>query len=502
MEEDVREFVFVNEFLRKPSFKHAPADGTKQANTWSFRTGLEEQQERVEWRWSISSVRRADGMNEVVTPAGAETRSWVYSKLNPANTDGSNEEVNRIFSVSAGGLILPAPSEVSMESINMRHTLMWRPLQSHCNTAIVYSVQFQGEFELDILNGSWVDAWECQQITLTHCDLTFDLGSDANYNLRVRAQCDSQASPWTKLHRPFNRKETVPMPPKMELMLLGNTLQLSFDNTGYITFINVTVWKRGSESKATVHIVPAGQKLMYVTALQESAEYCVRAKLVVDPQLQSSSTDMRCITVSGPGATWKKSTAVTVTVIVMAGLLFAMFWSVVHCRPDSCQAYFRKEPLPRSLVKGQSTYNSTTDLQEYTETVTAYMRKAGDEVGLRTARANLSRGIREAKRQYSRRIADRFKDSRASRNLWRGIQTIIDYKPTPQTCDNSPSLLNQLITFFARFEADNIPAQKIPLPSDVQVLSLPSDSVRRTLRRIKESPWSRRYCWSGPERLC
>ncbi len=31
--------------------------------------------------------------------------------------------------------------------------------------------------------------------------------------------------------------------------------------------------------------------------------------------------------------------------------------------------------------------------------------RAGDEEGLKTARANLSRGIREAKRQYSRRIA-------------------------------------------------------------------------------------------------
>ncbi len=95
-----------------------------------------------------------------------------------------------------------------------------------------------------------------------------------------------------------------------------------------------------------------------------------------------------------------------------------------------------------NMFKQAATYNNTTDLQEYTETVTAYITKciddvtvtktitvranqkpwltgevyrllnarnaafrAGDEEGLRTARANLSRGIREAKRQYSRRIA-------------------------------------------------------------------------------------------------
>lgn len=110
--------------------------------------------------------------------------------------------------------------------------------------------------------------------------------------------------------------------------------------------------------------------------------------------------------------------------------------------------------------------------------------RSGDEVGLRTARANLSRGIREAKRQYSRRITARFSNSRDTRNLLRGIQTITDYKPSLQTCNNSPSLLNQLNNFFARFEADNkTPAQKIPPPPNDQVLSLSPDSVNRSLRR-------------------
>ncbi len=112
-----------------------------------------------------------------------------------------------------------------------------------------------------------------------------------------------------------------------------------------------------------------------------------------------------------------------------------------------------------NMFKQAATYNNTTDLQEYSETVTAYITKciddvtvtktitvranqkpwltgevyrllkarnaafrAGDEEGLRTARANLSRGIRGAKRQYSRRIAHRFSDSRDTQNLWQGIQ--------------------------------------------------------------------------------
>uniref|UniRef100_A0A3Q1HK77 Fibronectin type-III domain-containing protein n=1 Tax=Acanthochromis polyacanthus TaxID=80966 RepID=A0A3Q1HK77_9TELE len=167
---------------------------------------------------------------------------------------------------------LPAPSRVSMDSVDMRHTLRWRPPQAPCNTTVLYSVQYQGYFELLLRNGSWVDAAECQRIPQTHCDLSFDLGSDSDYNLQVRAECGSQRSAWTRLSRAFNRRDSK-----------------------------------------TKHTLLQGQR---------------RAR----------------------SAAWKRPTTVTVTVIVMAGLLFALFWSVVHCRPDACQTYFHKEPLPQSLV--------------------------------------------------------------------------------------------------------------------------------------------------------
>ncbi len=175
-----------------------------------------------------------------------------------------------------------------------------------------------------------------------------------------------------------------------------------------------------------------------------------------------------------------------------------------------------------NMFKQAATYNNTTDLQEYSETVTAYITKciddvtvtktitvranqtpwltgevysllkarnaafrAGDEEGLKTARANLSRGIREAKRQNSRRIAHRFSDSRDTRSLWQGIQTITDYKPPPQTCDSTIPLLNKLNAFFAHFEAQNsTTAQKTPPPPGDQVMTLSPDSVRRSLSRI------------------
>ncbi|KAL0148289.1 hypothetical protein M9458_056435, partial [Cirrhinus mrigala] len=163
-----------------------------------------------------------------------------------------------------------------------------------------------------------------------------------------------------------------------------------------------------------------------------------------------------------------------------------------------------------SMFKQAATYNNTTDLQEYAETATAYINKCtedvtvaktitvranqkpwmtgevyrllkarnvafrtGDEASLKTARANLSRGIREAKRH------------RDTQSLWRGIQTITDHKPPPQTCDSTISLLNELNTFFARFEVQNgTTAQKTPPPPGDQVMTLSPDSVRRSLSRI------------------
>lgn len=59
-----------------------------------------------------------------------------------------------------------------------------------------------------VLNGSWVNAHDCQLTPETSCDLTSDLGSDSDYNLRVRAHCGSQTSAWAKASSPFNRRDS------------------------------------------------------------------------------------------------------------------------------------------------------------------------------------------------------------------------------------------------------------------------------------------------------
>ena len=173
------------------------------------------------------------------------------------------------------------------------------------------------------------------------------------------------------------------------------------------------------------------------------------------------------------------------------------------------------------MFKQAATYNNPTDIEEHTNTGTSYIRKcindvthtstiitrtnwkpwlteevnqlstrdnafrAGNETGLRTARAYLSRGIRKAKQDYAEKITCHFKDSRDARSLWQGIQTITDYKPAPQICVDDISLLNNLNSFFARFAATiNTNPQKTPPTPHDHVLCLSAAHVKRPLSRF------------------
>ncbi|XP_034744487.1 cytokine receptor family member B16 [Etheostoma cragini] len=249
-----------------------------------------------------------------------------------------------------GVWMLPAPTRVAMESVNMRHVLRWRPPpQAGGHGAVLYSVQFQGEFELTVLNGSWVDAPECQLTPQTHCDLTSDLGSDSDYNIRVRAQRGALASPWTWLRPPFNRQHTVLTAPDMTVTAVGDALHVTFNTLPLIAVVSVTVWRKGHELQADVYLTPAEKTPLHIAALQDGAVYCVRAHTVLNAHLHSMSTETQCVSITGPGSAWMKPTTVTGTVVMTAAVLFVVFWAAVHCPPHVCQSYFRKEPLPLSL---------------------------------------------------------------------------------------------------------------------------------------------------------
>ncbi|KAJ8385772.1 hypothetical protein AAFF_G00182160 [Aldrovandia affinis] len=75
--------------------------------------------------------------------------------------------------------------------------------------------------------------------------------------------------------------------------------------------------------------------------------------------------------------------------------------------------------------------------------------RAGDRAHYSTARANLKRGIREAKADYRRKIEDHL-DSNNSRQVWQGVQHITNYKTNLGAAEGDASLAEELNFFFAR----------------------------------------------------
>ncbi|XP_053739691.1 cytokine receptor family member B16 [Synchiropus splendidus] len=243
---------------------------------------------------------------------------------------------------------LAPPTNVSIMSVNMRHTLRWRPLREPCSTTVLYSVQFQGEFELLVLNGSWVDAHECQVTARTQCDLTFDLGSDSDYNLRVKGRCGPLQSAWGQLDAPFNRRHTLLTPPEVTTTTVGDFLVLKFSQLPLTGNVIVMMWRRGEEQQAEVFTVPVEQKNLHVQ-LKDQKVHCFRVRTVLGEQLHSSNSETRCVSIKGPDSIWKALTVVTVATLVTAALLFIILWSVIHFKSGSCSWYFHKVVLPNSL---------------------------------------------------------------------------------------------------------------------------------------------------------
>ncbi len=77
-----------------------------------------------------------------------------------------------------------------------------------------------------------------------------------------------------------------------------------------------------------------------------------------------------------------------------------------------------------------------------------------------------------------KKINNHFTNSRDTQSLWQAIQTITDYKPLSQACDDDTSLPDALNHFYSRFEMQNVtPAQKLSTPLSPAIL-------RKTLSRI------------------
>ncbi|KAL0160672.1 hypothetical protein M9458_044397, partial [Cirrhinus mrigala] len=139
---------------------------------------------------------------------------------------------------------------------------------------------------------------------------------------------------------------------------------------------------------------------------------------------------------------------------------------------------------PDNATSAQDCFQDT-DWNMFKEAATYNNQTERDKAALKTARANLSHGIKKAKHQYAQKINNNLSDSEDTRSLWQAIQTITDYKPLPQASDDDTSLPDALNHFYSRFEIqNNTPAQKLLTSPNDQVLCLSPADVRKTLSRI------------------
>ena len=120
----------------------------------------------------------------------------------------------------------------------------------------------------------------------------------------------------------------------------------------------------------------------------------------------------------------------------------------------------------RLLLKTRNTAFQSGDLQKY-----------------KAARANLKRGIKDAKAAYKQKIKDLFSSSDPHR-AWQGICHITRQNNTSSTTSGSVSEAEQLNRFFARFEAEGMTTTSPAPDTNSQTLILQPADVTRTLRRI------------------
>lgn len=110
--------------------------------------------------------------------------------------------------------------------------------------------------------------------------------------------------------------------------------------------------------------------------------------------------------------------------------------------------------------------------------------RTGDGEQYSAARADLKRGIREAKAVYKRMIEDHFKDNN-TRQVWQGVQHLTHYKSNNITmAEGDAALAEELNHFFACFEVEGSDAAAQTPVSSSSSLTVQEHEVRATLRAV------------------
>uniref|UniRef100_A0A8C4UW62 Interleukin 20 receptor subunit beta n=1 Tax=Falco tinnunculus TaxID=100819 RepID=A0A8C4UW62_FALTI len=238
--------------------------------------------------------------------------------------------------------LLPTPQNISILSTNMKHFLTWSPVIIQGET-VRYSVEFQGEYEREYANESWIPICECSLITATVCNITEDISATVAYNLRVRADVDARRSEWGTLKGFFNRITTYLTPPLMKVIADGYHLLVELEDMGPAFQLRVLYWKKGQESRVKVSPV------VHLDTMEAGPDYCVKAQTYVEAINRSSSfSQTQCVRAQGGTSMWLVTALISAGFAVAALALPFLTWKTSKIFQYSCCPL---AVLPDTLVK-------------------------------------------------------------------------------------------------------------------------------------------------------
>ncbi|XP_067897461.1 LOW QUALITY PROTEIN: interleukin-20 receptor subunit beta-like [Heterodontus francisci] len=273
-----------------------------------------------------------------------------------------------LVSTSERGLeTLPKPKNVFVNSTNMRHILRWSPVRVPLGD-ISYSVQFQGEFERNHKK-TWVVISECSGITETWCDVTTDISSDVDYDLKVQMQLGNVTSKWANLSKLFNRKETNLTTPSLTVKVNGGLRTLDVSEVKNNINVRIYYWEKGVEQQI---MNTSMDQNPYNIILQRGAMYCFQAQLYI-PEYKKFGARSDPICESVNEDTTSNEILVMVTTVLLLGmsiLAVSLFLTRKLCEraqsvwlPKVSAPYVPNfDNLPADIMKEEDHSNESCDI--------------------------------------------------------------------------------------------------------------------------------------------
>ncbi|XP_056419075.1 interleukin-20 receptor subunit beta [Hyla sarda] len=192
--------------------------------------------------------------------------------------------------------LLPAPANLFMVSINLKHFLYWDPVTVAGN--ITYSVQSQGEFETIYLKDTWHEAENCQEISTKQCNVTDEVSAGVLYRFKVRAILGDQRSDWAELEPPFDRKTTILTPPKVDLQVSGLNLVVHTEDYGPSFQFFVFYWQKGKKEDKKAIKPSSFSTSTFLEEAEQGKEYCAEVIAYASTIFRnSSSSEPVCVQV-------------------------------------------------------------------------------------------------------------------------------------------------------------------------------------------------------------